>query len=325
MEKINIAIIGLGHVFDYQIRALYSINELNLVAVSDIDINKKNKISKNIKFYKNYKEMILNEKIDVVLISVPNKLHFEVAKYCLENNLNILLEKPATLKIEDFQKLINVSKQKNLVFVVAFHAMFAKDLIWFFDYYKSFKEKTGKIISFYCGFFDPYIVNNKLKEGANSLLGSWIDSGINALSVISKLIDYKSLSIKESKLSYISNINPYGEVQGSVMLNFDSYYEGIIDTNWTLNLNCKKTHLRFENQKIEIVLNHSKQNVVKIENGKKKILASFGGERLVNHYIGVFKDYVVHYKNKTTNLDLAYKLHKILLDAHSKNKVEGCY
>jgi len=332
MKKINLGIIGMGHVYDHQIKALNQVKEINLISVSDIDEKKEYKTPPNVKFYRNYQEMVDKEKLDAVLISVPNKFHYEITKFCLKSNINVLLEKPAVLNLNEFDDLITISKINNLILVIAFHAMFARDLLWFLDKYKeSLYNELGNITYFYCGFYDPYVENGKLKEQAKSLIGSWIDSGINALSVVGKFVN--DLEIEESKLTFISNINEFGEIQGSVLLRFKSNrsisnHLGIIDTNWTLGINCKKTHLKFENPEKEIVLNHSKQQVILRDRNSLKILADFSntGERLVNHYIGVFKDFVNCYKNKTNNLEYAYPLHKILLNAVKLNgEIKGCH
>ena len=55
--------------------------------------------------YRDYKEMLANEKLDMVSICVPNKFHAECALAALESGADILLEKPPTLKLADSNKI----------------------------------------------------------------------------------------------------------------------------------------------------------------------------------------------------------------------------
>jgi hypothetical protein len=161
-----------------------------------------------------------------------------------------------------------------------------------------------------------------LLKRAESLNGSWIDSGINALSVIDRLVD--NLTIEEAFLTHVPQYN-CTEIQGTVNFIFsiegkDKVGRGTIDTNWTLNLNCKITRLFFTDKRKEIVLHHSKQQVLLIDkDGNIKLLkdCSDRKERLVNHYIGVLKDFYAHLVNKTDNLEKALHLHEILLEPYN--------
>lgn len=46
-------------------------------------------------FYKDWKEMVDSGDVDAVITTVPHYLHPEIAVYCLEHGVNVLVEKPA--------------------------------------------------------------------------------------------------------------------------------------------------------------------------------------------------------------------------------------
>ena len=60
-----------------------------------------------IRFYSDYHEMILNEKLDMVDICLPTFLHKEAAIYSLKKNLNTLVEKPMALNEEEVREIKN--------------------------------------------------------------------------------------------------------------------------------------------------------------------------------------------------------------------------
>lgn len=57
-------------------------------------------------------------KLDFVAICTPNFLHYPVAKLFLEHGINVMCEKPLTLKVEEAEDLARIAKSKNLVFAV---------------------------------------------------------------------------------------------------------------------------------------------------------------------------------------------------------------
>ncbi len=70
MDKINFALIGLGPVGEYNhLPILLKNNKINLVGICDKNITKLNLISKkfNLKGYTNFKKMINENKIDVII------------------------------------------------------------------------------------------------------------------------------------------------------------------------------------------------------------------------------------------------------------------
>ncbi len=52
-------------------------------------------------FFRDWKEMIASGSIDAVITTVPHYLHHEIAIYCLEHGMNVLVEKPAGVRAKD--------------------------------------------------------------------------------------------------------------------------------------------------------------------------------------------------------------------------------
>lgn len=46
-------------------------------------------------FYTDWKEMVASGNVDAVITTVPHYLHTEIAIYCLEHGMHVLVEKPA--------------------------------------------------------------------------------------------------------------------------------------------------------------------------------------------------------------------------------------
>jgi len=63
-------------------------------------------------------EQLLTQDIDLAVITTPNHLHFEQAKYCLEQGMHVVLEKPMVVSSQQATDLIAIShKTHKHVFV----------------------------------------------------------------------------------------------------------------------------------------------------------------------------------------------------------------
>jgi len=77
------------------------------------------------RLYKNYREMAGKEgaredKIDFVIIVTPNNSHFKIAKAFLEKGINVVCDKPLTLKVKEAEELTNLAKKKDLLGCVTY-------------------------------------------------------------------------------------------------------------------------------------------------------------------------------------------------------------
>ena len=73
------------------------------------------------KVYSSYDELIGNEKdLDFISIVTPNNLHFPIAQKCLDAGINVVCEKPVTVKLEEAIELQKICKKNNCRFAVTY-------------------------------------------------------------------------------------------------------------------------------------------------------------------------------------------------------------
>ncbi len=64
-------------------------------------------------------ETVLNDNaIELVVVNTPDELHYPMVKQALEAGKHVVVEKPATLRSSELKELIELAKQKDLVFTV---------------------------------------------------------------------------------------------------------------------------------------------------------------------------------------------------------------
>ena len=315
---INIAIIGLGHIGKIHLATIKANKHYLLKAICDKDIYKYDSlVESSVKKFKDYKILLEEKDLNTIIIATPNNTHFEIAKDAIQNGLNIILEKPATDNLVRLKEIESLSIKKKVKVYYSFHASSSLETNAFSNYYLEKKKSFGELTSFNSFFYDPYLTNNNLKQNAKGLGNCWLDSGINALSVIDRFIPVSSLELIETRTTFIngstkviqslSNTYAIKNQKGRI------YGSGTIETAWDQNINKKITYLFFGKNNKVIILDHSKQEV--LENAGKgfKIIYSFSGDRLLNHYIQILNDfYELIYNNKPMNYDISYRLHSAL-------------
>ena len=125
-NKIRIGIIGVGNIGTAHANAVYGgkVNRAELSAVCDID-KKRLDCCKGefcgVKCYSDYREMLQNEEIDGVILSVPHPLHAEIGRNLLESGKHLLLEKPIDITVSAANELINTAKKSGKIFSIMFN------------------------------------------------------------------------------------------------------------------------------------------------------------------------------------------------------------
>jgi predicted dehydrogenase len=108
-QKIRIGVIGIGYLGKFHLEKFQKNKDCQLVWLIDKNI-------KNLKNYKdkynvstNYKEIV--DDVDAVSIVTPTVNHYEIARYFIEKNKHVLIEKPMTQTVSEAKKLINLAKK----------------------------------------------------------------------------------------------------------------------------------------------------------------------------------------------------------------------
>ena len=80
-----------------------------LVALVDVSEEAAKRLSPDTPYYKDYKEAITEVKPDIVAVTVPSGLHYEIARFAMENDCHLLLEKPMTMSSDQSRQIYELS------------------------------------------------------------------------------------------------------------------------------------------------------------------------------------------------------------------------
>ena len=115
------ALIGCGRIATNHIKAAIN-NQLEITAVCDIQVNhieallEKHGLQEDasIKRYMDYKTMIEEVKPEMVSIATESGIHAEIAIFCIDHGVHVIVEKPMAMSMEDANEIIRLSEEKNV-------------------------------------------------------------------------------------------------------------------------------------------------------------------------------------------------------------------
>ncbi len=118
-------IISLGnHALTRMIPAIRSSGS-SVTHIYSTDKSKGERVSRELGAeYFNDLDRFMRGTFEAVYISSPNSLHYANTKLSLQADKSVLLEKPATLKIQDTKELAELSRKENLRLGIGFHLRF---------------------------------------------------------------------------------------------------------------------------------------------------------------------------------------------------------
>ena len=156
-------------------------------------------------WYYGYEKALNNSNADIAYISLPNSLHFYWAMKALQKNYHTLIDKPATINLEDLNKLITISKKRKKILSEAI----------FFNYHNQIKYiskqiNINKISKLNANFSIPkpskgsILLSKKLKGGVIMDMGPYI-AAVSRL--FFKLTPKKIIKNVEFKNNLSSKIN----------------------------------------------------------------------------------------------------------------------
>jgi predicted dehydrogenase len=125
---IHVGLIGLGSISFAHEAGFSEMGELiNIAAMCDInpeEVDSRIASYEGCAGYINYTDLLNNDHVDLVDITVPHELHYEIAKAALEKGKHVLVEKPIAVKSEQGAELIVLAREKGVKFSVAENTRF---------------------------------------------------------------------------------------------------------------------------------------------------------------------------------------------------------
>lgn len=299
--KKKLAIVGLGHISKYYALPLSTNPNFELSAVCDSNPNAISRSYYNdVPFFKHYKDLMTVETLHSVIIATPASTHFLIASFFLSHKISVILEKPATLSQPHLEALYQLASDHGVRVDVLLHWEYGDEV----KALETYKEELTDIRKVQISIKDPNLEKSKtIKKEKRSYDGTWLDSGINALSMIYVLLPSAHIEHKSSKFHYDSlmersyhSTHQFKTCKAKVK----------VDIAWTKRTNYKVTKV-WTNKRV-FVIDHTKERILR--NGKI-VYRSNSTDRMQTHYTNMF----AMLGNLKSNDSMVKRMHQLFFQA----------
>ena len=191
--KMKLGIVGFGFMGHCDADMLKTFEDIELKAVADTNPKQMEDAPEGVERYASIDEMLEKADIDVVMISTPNPIHLEMVEKSAKAKKHIICEKPAAMTVAQFDRMVEVTKENNVIFTVHQQRRWDED-------YRVMKEVYDqKLLG------DVYIIKSQL-YGFNGNMHDWhvfpemgggmlYDWGVHLIDQILNMVDSKIDSI----------------------------------------------------------------------------------------------------------------------------------
>lgn len=253
-KKFRYGIIGTGWIAGAQANALNMMDDVEVVALADIVPGKAETFAKNmgwdvskIHFYTSHKDLIDNEELDGVSVCTYNATHAECTIYALEHGVNVLLEKPFTVTLEEAVAVCKAEKKSGKVLSIGIQPRMDNNM-------KEIKRivESGELGKVYYirlgGGRRRGIPNHTFIEKRTAGIGALGDIGVYALDMVLNAIGYpKPLTVSGYKSAFFGPNPKYNNPEDAKRFDVDDFAAGfirleggvVIDfiTSWACHIN----------------------------------------------------------------------------------------
>jgi len=130
--SIRVGLLAYGAIGDEHSRAINATDGLHLTAVADTNpdrLTAAQALAPDATTFSDAIEMLDSGLLDLVVISTPPNSHYRWAKESLNRGINVILEKPMALNVQECDELMALAAAKNLLLVVYQNRRFDADFV----------------------------------------------------------------------------------------------------------------------------------------------------------------------------------------------------
>ena len=195
-RKLRVGIIGTGWIAESHIEQYVKFPDVEVVAMADLIPGKCQAFCEkmgvdytNIHFYPDHKSMLANEKLDGVSICTYNATHAECAIDALNAGVNVLLEKPFTVTLDEAIEVMKAEKASGKLLTIGFQPRMdpnmqeVKEIVELGELGEVYYTQTG-------GGRRRCIPNSTFIEKSTAGIGALGDIGCYSLDMVLNAIGY---------------------------------------------------------------------------------------------------------------------------------------
>ena len=118
MKQLRVGVVGVGYLGKFHAQKYRSMPDVDLVGVVDTDPVQGKKVAEDnaTAYYSDLRSLF--GKVDAISVAAPTPAHFAIARDFLRKNVDVLIEKPMTSRLEDADELIRIAESNGSIIQV---------------------------------------------------------------------------------------------------------------------------------------------------------------------------------------------------------------
>ena len=232
-RKLKIGIIGTGWIAESHIKSYLNQDDVEIVAAADLIPGKAEAFMKRygvegVHFYPSHKEMLDNEELDGVSICTYNMAHAVPTVYALNKGVNVLLEKPMCVTMDEAEAMIKAEKASGKILTIGFQPRMDENM-------KEIKRivESGVLGEIYYiqtgGGRRRGIPNSTFIEKKTAGIGALGDIGCYSLDMVLNAIGYpKPLTVTGYTSDFFGTSPEYQKPEDAARFNVDDFAAAFI-------------------------------------------------------------------------------------------------
>ena len=304
----RILLVGLGSISAVHVQALSTMRGVDVVAGVDIAAGKTLQFQGESRPVERQLSAALDRHgCDVVIVATPSRTHADVCDEILSHprDVAVLVEKPLATDLDAAAGVLSRAERAGRVVRVLYHAEHGSEVLWAEACMQQLVDEHGPVQHVDAWVSDPYA--GLPEERRAALVSSWIDGGVNALSVIDRLVEVESIEalrrIPEHDSTFEARLTARSPEAGAT---------ATIVTSWQVTEPAKSSRFEFDDG-AALILEHQAVSGRVVSDGRVVAMTGNGGARprLFNHYQSVFSSVLVGGVRAAFERDL--RVHTLLL------------
>jgi predicted dehydrogenase len=118
MKKLRVGVVGAGYLGKYHAEKYSQMDDVELVGIADSNRSLAEIVSQKMRTNAYGDHCDLIGKVDAVSVVVSTSAHYRVSRDFLENDVDLLIEKPITTTVQEADELIKISEARGLIIQV---------------------------------------------------------------------------------------------------------------------------------------------------------------------------------------------------------------
>ncbi len=334
MEKFKAAVIGCGTISPMHLDSIACSDRVDLVAVCDIVLEKADAAAEkySVPAFYDYHEMFRAIKLDAVHLCLPHDLHTVVAQDAIRAGINVLSEKPMSIRYEDAVETVELAEERGVQYGVIFQCRYNTPS-------KAVKDriadgrlgavKGARVVLTWCrddeAYYDQFDWKGTWEHEGGGVI---IDQAIHSLDLANWMIDSTPVSVQSTlhnrhhkKMVVEDSAEGLIEYENGVMLSFFAMNNYPVDEPIEVRLLCENGRVRLSYD--EAVFYYNDGTTEQVDNRPSEHLTASGGKAYwgLQHAVQIDQYYKALAGEEPLDISgrEALKIQKIICDIYKNN------